>query len=392
MDIKPNFSTAMRPAHLQAERLKSLPDKNAYNELVDSALGSDRFMDSAPEQALELSRLTRSVAKSVPDAESRFKLYQTCFDAAMNGTLAAVPGGAAALVAKVVLDILPNLDESSQRVAAGGALDAINKKAWSSPEAIAHADFAVQAGIRAGHTSKETQGVILQNGLGVIADLGTPYLESSQPAQAPANAPADKTAFADFSTFFGCLGCTMVDANTTHPKELDGQKVILLQQGEQPGTLQQFTGKVAADGPSFTGTKFRLSEQDRVFDSNNAIGYAVLPREVTSDTLAGVKRQLEKLQARKEATQEFVDRYAGQGHDVPDRKFSGEAMDGRQVSILYLTSNEWGERSGDWAEFTGTVVARDPEKDAIFALTGNRGKFNSNHILQVAFLDGRAPQ
>jgi hypothetical protein len=166
-----NLSVAMRPASVQAERLKALPQKDAYNQFVDSVLGSPQFNDAGSVQSKELARMARQVAPSLPDSDSRFKLYQACFDSAVTGTLPAIPGAAAAMVAKLVLNDLSAVDEKSRDEIAINTLDAIQIRANSSPEAMSHADFALQA---AGSVPSTSRSVILQNGLGVIADLGSP--------------------------------------------------------------------------------------------------------------------------------------------------------------------------------------------------------------------------
>ncbi len=387
MNIQTNLMSVMRPAAVQAERLKALPEKDAYNQFVDSALGSSQYIDAGTEQAKELSRIARKVGPSLPNSESRFKLYQACFESAVSGSLAALPGGAASLVAKVVMDVLPGLDETAQNKVAVETLSAIQDKAKSTPDAMAHADFALQA---AGHLSNPSRTAILQNGLGVIADLGVPFSEPVVSEPSPALSQSS-VQWSEFEAKLSGLDCKVIKAGDTYPSKLEGQKVVVLMDANESGEFEQKVGTLGCTEPSkFNSSTFSLSSDGDVENSNAVLGYAVLPSSIKADSLEHVIDQLETAQRvkayRAKETKEFIDNNLAQGHTVvAGGKYSGYDLTGRNVKILYDDETEF------W-QYSGTVVGTNRTSNANFKLRGDEDtQFNSNRIVQVAFLDGREP-
>lgn len=58
--------------------------------------------------------MATGVAVSVPAGDSRFKILQAGFDGAVTGSVASAPGGPAAVMAKMVLELMPDIHESKR--------------------------------------------------------------------------------------------------------------------------------------------------------------------------------------------------------------------------------------------------------------------------------------
>lgn len=367
--IQPNFN--LRPAQVQAERLKNLPDKSAYNEFVDSVLGSKAFVDSASADAKALAVMARNVAESVPGKDARFQLLQGAFDSALNGSLASAPGGPAAVMAKMVLDLLPNVHESRRDDVMTRTLASISYRSGND-EAQAHADFALDAGDKA----KTAKTSILLNGLGVIADLGeTGTARDSQTEQA----------ISDFRKGYQELNCKTFEGFPNAPRSMDGKGVIILTRDPQSGELRQTSGAVKPVGPDSNTAMFRVGDSTLGFNSNEVLATIELPFGVRCDSPDQALSDLRANKEYKDAQVAFWEPYAAKGFHVGSN-YSGVEMNQRQVAFLYR------EEDGTKKEYQGTISATDRLRSARFQLSGREGEMNSNNIMAVAFVDGmRAP-
>jgi hypothetical protein len=371
--IQPN-SGFLRPAQMQAERLQNLPDKTAYNEFVDSTLQCDRFRDTAPEEAKTLAAMARSVATTLPDSQNRFQFLKTCFDSALSGSVASAPGGPAAVMAKAVLDLLPNLQEDRQSVVAAQALDSIALRTNDS-EARDHADLAFEAGRRAGKSSASVQATILISGLGVIADLG--QAAPTQPG------PEQEKAQTEFLHTYQGLDCKAESGMACSPTQMKDKPVVLLVKDAGTGEMREVTGRIQPQGASNTAL-FTLSDRPEKYNSNEVLGLVELPWFARTDSVEDVRSNLQIHKERNTIKREWASGYEAQGHDTCDI-INGLEMTGRQVAFLQT------EEDGSRREYSGVVTGTDPKRNAIFSLEGQEREFNSNDLLQVAFLDGRRP-
>lgn len=367
--IQPNFNPAMRPAQVQAERLKGLPDKSAYNEFVDATLQSRTFIDSASADAKALATMARNVGSSIPDKDTRAKFLQAGFEAALSGSVAGAPGGVAAVMAKMVLDIMPNLHESRRDGVATQALAGI-AYASQGTEAGAHADFALDAGDKA----KSAKTAILMNGLGVIADLGGVSEKKDD---------GTEKAVADFRKVYQDLECKTADGFPNRPSSMENKGVVVLTRDPQSGELRESSGFITPEG--FSGTAlFRLNNKPELFNSNDILGMAELPFAVRGDTPELARHDLKTQKEYRDDQKAFWAPYSAQGFDTGSG-YSAFEMSNRQVALLYR------EEDGTKREITGTVMGTDRKANARFTLLGH-GELNSNNIMAVAFTDGmRAP-
>lgn len=381
--IQPNFNFAMQPAQVQAQRLKDLPDKTAYNEFVDATLQGNRFVDTSSDDAKSLSMMARSVARSIPDSDtdSKFKLYQAAFESAISGTLASVPGGPAAVMAKLVLDVLPSVAPGSQVSVASTALISIAQRSPQG-EARDHAQFASEAATRASHSSLEVAKTIMVSGLGVIADLGA----TSGPAPSSSGLdPALEKAQLSFLNSYQGLDCKTQPGFFDSPTEMKGKTVAILARDQETGIVTEAVGRVSPKGVSNTAL-FTLEEGGRVFNSKDVIGLAESPYYLSAKSPDSFKNSLQRLKNEKDTQKAWMASKEEKGLACyPGGSFSGVDMTGRSVTVLMWDNDE----RTTTKEYSGLVTDTDFRSNALFKLNGGGQMLNSNDLVAVAFHDGR---
>lgn len=381
------WNTSVRPAQVQAERLAKLPDKNAYNEFVDSTLQNERFLAGAPEETKTLASMARVVARSISSADqpTKAQLLQSCLDAAIKGSAATTPGGPGVVLAQALTQALPSLKGDDVNFVVGNALDQIALKNKGT-ESAEYASQSLVAGHRAS-SQPQVEKEILMSGLALITELaGTPTVAPQAPS---GPTPTEQKAAGAFRDKFETLGCKtdqgLARENRVQmPIDLHGSPVVLLVRNPQTGQTEEKLGRIEANKDNPRSKEFKLKGQSQTLHTSDVLATTHLHWATDISSPEKMMSELVDRKKTKDACDSFVRDYSNMGlraYSRADDSTSPYDLTGRKVAFL----NQ--DQDGNFQRFEGTITGTDRFSNAVFQLEELPGKFNGNHMFAIAYLD-----
>lgn len=383
------WNTSVRPAQVQAERLAKLPDKNAYNEFVDSTLQNERFLAGAPEETKTLASMARVVARSISSADqpTKAQLLQSCLDAAIKGSAATTPGGPGVVLAQALSQALPSMKGDDVNFVVGNALDQIALK----NKGTESAEYASQSLIAAHRVSNQpkVEKEILMSGLALITELAG-VTEAAQPTILEPT-PGEQKAASDFRRKYENLDCKTDDGLAQNgyavkPSDLHGLPVVLLVRNPQTGQPEEKLGRIEANKDNPSAKEFKLQDQPQTIQTSDVLATTHLHWATTISTPEKLMSDLTKRKKIKDASDSFLRDYKNRGFTANDRSYdlkNAYELTGRTVAFLHQ------EKDGRLTRHEGTITGTDHVWNAKFNLEGQVGNYNTNDMVAIAYLDRR---